>query len=210
MSYSQIKNNLKVAYNNKASERDSLTTEQWKVDTRQSFIHILLENNKQSLLEIGAGSGKDSLFFQDQGLSVVCTDLSTEMINLCKVKGLEAHEMGFDALTFPEESFDAVWALNCLLHVPKHELEGILVGIKRVLKSDGYFYMGVYGGRSSEGIWEEDFYEPKRFFSFYTNEELISVIEKHFTVISFTELGPEVIGGKDLSFQSIVLKKIDY
>ncbi|QOR68332.1 class I SAM-dependent methyltransferase [Cytobacillus suaedae] len=207
MSYSQIKTNLKEAYNSKASERDSLEIEQWKVDIRESFLNRLLENNKQTLLEIGAGAGRDSMYFQDQGLSVICTDLSTEMINLCRVKGLEAQEMGFDSLTFLDESFDAVWALNCLLHVPKKELEDILAGIKRVLKTDGYFYMGVYGGRSSEGIWEDDFYEPKRFFSFYTNEELIAILKKYFTVISFIELGPETIGGTDLSFQSFVLKK---
>lgn len=210
MSYIQIKTNLKEAYNNKASERDSLEIEPWKVEIRQSFLNRLLEDNQQTLLEIGAGSGRDSMFFQDQGLTVICTDLSTEMINLCKLKGLEAHEMGFDSITFPDESFDAVWALNCLLHVPKHELEGILEGIKRVLKSDGYFYMGVYGGRSSEGIWEDDFYEPKRYFSFYENEELITILKKYFTVFSFEELGSDTIGGKDLSFQSFVLKKLDY
>lgn len=209
MSFSQIKTNLKNAYNKKASERDSLTMEQWKIDTRQSFLNILLETNKKTLLEIGAGTGRDSMFFQDRGISVICTDLSQEMVNLCKVKGLEAHEMGFDELTFPDESFDSVWALNCLLHVPKQELEGILEGIKRVLKTGGYFYMGVYGGRSSEGIWEEDFYEPKRFFSFYKKEELIVVLKKYFSVTTFEEFGPEIIGGNDLSFQSIVLKKIE-
>jgi SAM-dependent methyltransferase len=209
MSYSEVKTNLKEAYNNKAAERNTLTIEQWKEDIRQSFLNCLLESNKQTLLEIGAGPGRDSMFFQEQGLSVICTDLSPEMINLCKIKGLEAHEMGFDELTFPEGTFDAVWALNCLLHVPKRELEEILQGIKRVLKTDGFFYMGVYGGRSSEGIWEDDFYEPKRYFSFYTKEELLSILETHFAITSFEEFGPEIIGGNDLSFQSIVLKKID-
>ncbi|TMD70000.1 MAG: class I SAM-dependent methyltransferase [Chloroflexi bacterium] len=43
------------------------------------------------MLEIGAGTGNDSLFFRDNGLHVVCTDLSPAMVDLCTEKGLEAY-----------------------------------------------------------------------------------------------------------------------
>jgi SAM-dependent methyltransferase len=73
-------------------------------------------------LEIGAGTGNDGLYFQNNGLDVTCTDLSPDMVNLCREKGLKAYVMDFLSLDFPPGSFDAIYALNCLLHVPTREL----------------------------------------------------------------------------------------
>ena len=85
------------------------------------------ERNLRKLLEIGAGPGHHAKFFQDNGIAVKCIDLSPKMVKLCIDKGLDAQEMDFSRLTFSNDSFDAVWALNCLLHVPKVELPGVLV-----------------------------------------------------------------------------------
>ena len=41
------------------------------------------------MLEIGAGTGIHGLFFQQNELAVVSTDLSAEMVRLCRAKGLE-------------------------------------------------------------------------------------------------------------------------
>jgi ubiquinone/menaquinone biosynthesis C-methylase UbiE len=85
---------------------------------------------------------------------VTCIDLSNEMVNLCQEKGLNAHVMDFYDLQFPDQSFDAVFALNCLLHVPKANLESVLKEVHRVLRDGGLFFCGVYGGQDTEGIWE--------------------------------------------------------
>lgn len=55
-------------------------------------------------------------------LQVVATDLSPAMVGFCRQKGLDAHVMDFLHLDFPAGSFDAVYALNCLLHVPNADL----------------------------------------------------------------------------------------
>lgn len=60
--------------------------------------------------------------------------------------------MSFDDLQFPDRHFDAIWALNCLLHVPKAHIRDVLKEIDRVMKPSGLFYMGLYGGASWEGI----------------------------------------------------------
>jgi ubiquinone/menaquinone biosynthesis C-methylase UbiE len=56
------------------------------------------------------------------------------MVRLCKEKGLDARCMDFHNLEFEDQSFDAVYALNCLLHEPKANMDGVLVEIHRVLK----------------------------------------------------------------------------
>lgn len=112
--------------------------------------------------------------------------------------------MDFYDLEFEEEKFDAVWALNTLLHVPKKSLEDVLENIKKILKPRGLFYIGIYGGYDSEGIWEEDLYEPKRFFSFYEERQIKGVVKKHFDLVDFQVSEFQDI---DLDFQSIILRK---
>lgn len=199
----KISKNLKETYNKYANEREKSETQQWKIDQRKAFIDLIKRENKSSLLEIGAGPGRDSKFFMDQGLEVVATDLSSEMVKLCKDKGIRAYELEFDDLERINEKFDAVWALNCLLHVEKKKLPNILDKIKSVLKPSGVFFMGVYGGEDSEGVWEGDFYDPPRFFSSYTDAQIQKVVSQHFELLNFET----VESGGNRHFQSLTLRK---
>lgn len=202
----KLRNNLRQSYDRKAQERDARTIQAWKLAERQAFLSLLRQEQKQTLLEIGAGTGIDGKFFQEQGLEVTCTDLSPEMIRLCRQKGLTAYVMDFGDLRFPPASFEAIYALNCLLHVAKDELPAILRAIEMLLKPGGLFYMGVYGGYDFEGIWPDDSYEPKRFFSFHSDEALQAVVRQVFSLQSFKRIA---YNGKDakLHFQSLVLRK---
>ena len=66
--------------------------------------------------------------------------------------------------------------------------------------------MGVHGGYDFEGVWEEDAYEPKRFFSFYDDEHLKEVLNKVFDINSFKQITPGD-SNSDLHFQSLTLRK---
>src|SRR5687768_9307074 len=99
----QIKSNLIEAYNKHAADREAYTVESWKLELRDDFLSLIKEENKTSLLEIGPGAGKDSLFFQENGLRVKCIDLSPELIKICLQKGLDAQAMDMTELSFPEE-----------------------------------------------------------------------------------------------------------
>jgi cyclopropane fatty-acyl-phospholipid synthase-like methyltransferase len=125
------------------------------------------------------------------------------MVRLCQEKGLMAVVMGFDDLEFAEQ-FDALYALNCLLHVPKKELPAILQRLHGLLQPGGLFYMGVYGGRDSEGIYEKDEHEPKRLFAMYTNEAIQTVIGRFFTPVYFNAVPVE----SDIHiFQSMIWRR---
>jgi SAM-dependent methyltransferase len=156
------------------------------------------------LLEIGAGTGWHAKFFQDNGLAVVCTDLSPENVQLCRAKGLTAYAMDFLSLDFPEGSFDAVFALNCLLHVPGQDLPRVLTAIRGVLKPRGLFYLGMYGGKEHEGVWPEDEYEPKRFFCFHTDDQIRRVTSEFFELLRFKRIA---LAGDDFHFQSLILRR---
>jgi cyclopropane fatty-acyl-phospholipid synthase-like methyltransferase len=203
MMQTQIKRDLKEIYNKYANQRDKDKMQEWKAKPRQVFLELIKSEGKKTLLEIGAGHGRDSLFFKNNGIEVTAIDLSDEMVKLCRTKGIEAYEMDFYNLSQLNKKFDAVWAMNSLLHVEKANLELVLKEINLILESSGLFFMGVWGGEDKEGIWEEDIYVPRRFYAFYTDESLIKVLKKHFKIISFEQIDT----GEKHYFQSIIMKK---
>lgn len=203
--YQQVIDTLRAAYSSEsAQQRENTEKEDWKLVERQRFLALLQQEGKMNLLEIGAGTGKDSLFFQENGLRVVCTDLSPAMVALCRAKGLEACEMDFLHLDFVPASFDAIYALNCLLHVPGAALPAVLEKIRDLLRSSGLFFLGVYGGFEKEGLNEQDYHVPPRFFSFHTDEYMKQVTAPYFELVSFNTIAvPE----RAAHFQSMTLRR---
>lgn len=203
--YDNIIADLRAAYDRAVEERENKPILPWKIEERRRFLDLLRQEQKTTLLEIGAGTGRDSLFFQEQGLQVTCTDLSLAMAQHCRQKGLNAQVMDFRHLNFPAESFDAVYALNCLLHVPNSDLPAVLQQIQRVLKPGGLMFLGVYGGIEHERQLPNDTYEPKRFFSSRTDEQIQAMVQPYFQIVSFKVI--PLPGEQDEHFQSLILRR---
>src|ERR1051325_3653462 len=188
MTTDQLRTNLIQSYNRQAEQRNKGEIEDWKAKERAAFLTLLQSEEKQTLLEIGAGHGRDSTFFQENGLQVTCIDLSTEMVKLSQQKGLSAGLMDIVHLGLLDTSFEAIYALNSMLHLPKKELPAALQNIRRILKPNGLFFLGVYGGYDFEGIWEEDSYTPKRFFALYSDQKLKQVATESFKLVSVKQI----------------------
>ena len=140
--YQDVLDSLRASYDGRAAWRDQQEKQPWKLAEREQFLNRVLDDGGGRLLEIGAGPGHDSAFFAGHGLQVVATDLSPAMVGFCRQKGLDAHVMDFLHLDFPAGSFDAVYALNCLLHVPNADLPEVLAAIRAVLRPGGWLYHG--------------------------------------------------------------------
>lgn len=199
----QMKDILRQSYNKYAEIREKNELQPWKVLERDKFFQLLAKEGRTSLLDIGAGTGKDSRFFIEKGFNVTAVDLSDEMVKLCHGKGVQAYEMDFYNLSLLGCTFDAAWAMNSLLHIEKNNLEMVLQGIWDRLNPSGVFFMGVYGGEDFEGIWEEDIYTPHRFFSFYSDESIKEIVSNYFEPLNFDTIET---GGK-YHFQSITMRK---
>lgn len=169
----------------------------------QEFIDYTRSHHLHKVLDLGSGSGAYAKYFTTNGLTVKCIDTSEAMVDLCLCKDLDAQVMDFYDLKLDDNSFDVIWSLNTLLHVPKRSIRGVLQEIKRVMNTEGIFYLGIYGGESSEGIYEEDFYRPQRFFARYNDDELKSILEEYFEIVKFEHVD---IGKDDFWFQSVYLR----
>jgi len=198
-----VKLNLKEFYNQEAGLRNLSEKQEWKKNQRDQFLSYVKLENKNSLLEIGAGTGADSQFFINCGLNVVAVDLSIEMVRLCKEKGIEAYELDFYNISNLNRKFDCIWSMNSLLHVPKTDLLKVLNEISSVLNEKGLFYMGVYGGEDSEREFVNEVASTPRFFSSYSEGKLKEVLSEVFDIIEFEEIDV----GRNMDFQAVIMRK---
>ena len=203
-SYVETLARLRSAYDASAADRDAQSKSDWKMAERRSFLERLRDERKTRLLELGAGTGQDSVFFQEQGLDVVTTDASPAMVTKCREKGLDAHVMDFMSLTFAPGSFDAAYALNCLLHVPNADMPAALGAIRAVLEPGALLYIGVYGGDSFEGLKPDDWHDPPRFFSIRTDDELLRMTAPFFDAVDFHVIEDD----RDGRFQALTVRRV--
>ncbi|WP_100444034.1 class I SAM-dependent methyltransferase [Glycomyces xiaoerkulensis] len=204
MEYEAVKGDLRRAYDARAETREQMDDADWKHRERSGFADRIRAAGASRLLEIGAGHGVSGRYFADRGLEVTCVDLSAELVGRCRAKGLDARVMDFGDLEFDDGAFDAVFGMNCLLHVPRADLSGVLDEIERVLAPGGLFYWGKYGGKDSEGVYPDDTYEPKRFFALMTAETIERIAAERFEVLEMSVREPDYTG---LDFHGLVLRR---
>lgn len=98
------------------------------------------------ILDLGCGSGRDSLAFLRSGYRVLPVDGSPAMLEATRrLTGLPGQRLRFDELNF-EEEFDGIWACASLLHVPLGQLEQVLSRVWRALKAARPLYVSFKKG----------------------------------------------------------------
>lgn len=142
------------------------------------------------LLEIGCGLGYDSLEFLKRGVHVTATDLTPQAVALARrhfqLEKVSADDVRVEnalSLSFPDATFDAVWANGVLHHTGNTRLA--LQQIRRVLKPGGraiishfyrrrsWMYLISRLGRENIEFKEQD--PPVT--DFYTDEEILELFE---------------------------------
>lgn len=141
---------------------------------RPEFEEFLSLLSGKKILDLGCGSGDHAVYFVEKGLDVTCVDLSEEMIKLCKEKSLNAYVEDLENLPFEKESFDGIWAVTSLLHIPKVNLSKVCKNLHSLLKKDGILFVTVKEGEGEE-------YIDDRFFAYWKEDEFL----KEFTNFTF-------------------------
>ena len=194
---------LVKTYEKYAHERASHSSDDFKVQERSEFLKFLKNEERETLLEIGCGHGRDAQFFQAQGLRVLAVDNTPAMVKLTAEKGVPAQVVDCYDLGEINERFDAIYTMNCLLHIPKQDFKRVLRLISERLNESGLMYLGIWGDENFEGIWEQDRYEPKRFFSFWKTEALLEVLQQSFRLEYYRRLVPH----EGRIFNSFIVRK---
>lgn len=201
----ETRENLRRAYDNYLQDEANHHNEipVWHTELRAAFLEMIMAEGKQTLLDIGAGMGDDAKFFEEHGFAVTAIDLSGEMIKRCKEQGLRAFEYDLYDLSRLGERFDAMWALNSLIHIEKANLPKVLREIRQTLNPGGLIFISLYGGEESEGVLEGDLFTPQRYFSFYSGERIQEIVAEYFELVRFEK----VDNGRKYHIQGLFLRK---
>lgn len=93
------------------------------------------------ILDLGCGSGRDSLSFIQQGYAVTAVDGSAELCAAAsRLINQPVLQLRFQELSF-ENEFDGIWACSSLLHVAFSELPDVFKKLYKALKADGILYL---------------------------------------------------------------------
>jgi len=206
VAHSSFKEALVAFYDAQASEREQSGLRDGRADLRDRFLRRLRDEGRDSLIELGAGTGHDAAAFAREGIQVTAIDLSAQHVALCHARGIDARVGDFYNLDFPTGSFQAGWAMSSLLHVPNSDLDAVVGEISRVLCQGGLLGIGLWGGIDREGVWEGDIAEPKRFFSLRSDDRLKAVLSQHFEILAFDITSPGEGFGSKAHYQWCVVR----
>ncbi|MGE5270363.1 MAG: class I SAM-dependent methyltransferase [Thiohalocapsa sp.] len=112
-------------------------------------VELLMPQPGERILDLGCGDGTLTAKIAAAGASVVAVDAAPDMVAAARAKGLDAHVMPGQRLTFDRE-FDAVFS-NAALHWMRPP-EAVLAGVRRALKPGGRFVAEMGGHNNTAAI----------------------------------------------------------
>lgn len=154
------------------------------------YIGLFSETKEKPIIDLGCGSGSDSIYLLNNGYSVISCDFSKEILDKLVDFDSRINPRHFDiqnGLPFKDSRTYIVLASLSLHYFTWEKTEKIVSEIKRVLEPGGYVICRLnsvndinYGAGKGIKI-EENFYEIegyyKRFFDKPTIEKLFSCWE---------------------------------
>jgi SAM-dependent methyltransferase len=201
------KRDLVAAYDADVERRNAMIPATWRTEIVDEFASDLATNGAKAVLELGCGTGQLAQYLGTLDLDVTAIDLSPGNVKAAMDPGVTAEVADFASLPLPDNTFDAALAVNSLLHVPPDELHEVLIEIARVLRRGATFMIIVWGGATREGTVEDEWLDPPRYFSSYTDDDLLALETPGFDHLAF-EVLPSVEEGGDLYPQVLTLTAI--
>lgn len=111
-------------------------------DLASGVVELLAPMAGERILDLGCGDGALTEKLVTAGATVVGVDASADMVAAARGRGLDAHVMDGQALSFARE-FDAVFSNAALHWMP--DGAAVIAGVARALRPGGRF-VGEFGG----------------------------------------------------------------
>ena len=158
-------------YNKNSEEYFNSTLNVDMTNTYKPFLKLVPKDGK--ILDLGCGSGRDSMNFMKLGYEVTAVDGSKELAKKASVLlGKEVIVNTFEELEL-KEKFHGIWACASLLHIKREDLKTVLNNLYNNLDDNGVFYMSFKYG-------EKEYVDDKnRYFNCFTDESIIGFINEN-------------------------------
>lgn len=141
-------NNTLDYYDNHSDEFYKNTVDVEFAATQQRFLQKLKKGS--TILDFGCGSGRDTIYFLEQGYHVDAIDGSVELCRLASEHTrIKVKNMLFQELSAVEQ-YDGIWACSSILHLPLETLTEVMGKMQIALKKRGMIYTsfkyGIFAG----------------------------------------------------------------
>ena len=158
-------------YNKNSEEYFNSTLNVDMTNTYKAFLKLVPKGGK--ILDLGCGSGRDSMNFMKLGYEVTAVDGAKELAKKASVLlGKEVIVSTFEELKL-KEKFHGIWACASLLHIKREDLKIVLNNLYNNLDDNGVFYMSFKYG-------EKEYLDDKnRYFNCFTDESIIGFINEN-------------------------------
>lgn len=114
------------------------------------------------VLDLGCGSGRDTVCLEEEGCVVTAMDGSEKMCELASIHtGKEVLHLRVEDMEF-EDVFHGIWACAILGHFSPDKVKDIMAKILRALKDDGILYFSVQKGERNGNYNGRYFYDYDR------------------------------------------------
>ncbi len=165
-----------------------------------NFFEKYLPEKSKRIMDLGFGSGRDSLYFKSKGYVVTSIDPTEEFCTKAKELGLDDIRCITAQKIDYKDEFDGIWACASLLHVPSNELSDVFKKCYESLKKDGVMYCSFKYGEF-EGIRKERFFVDLNEDSFKEHIKNTGFIVKEFLITK------DVRPDREESWLNVILKK---
>jgi len=137
--------------NSKGFNWELMDQSHWQT-VADEFIPVALrwkEKRKRSVLDLGCGIGRNTLFLAELGFNVTAVDLSEAGIKKLELEAAKTEltnnvrTVVCDMLKLPfkPKEFDCVLAFHSVYHTDFNGLRSVITTISRILKDDGELYI---------------------------------------------------------------------
>ncbi len=144
----------------------------------------------QRILEVGCGAGRDSTEMRKFGFDYLGIDASRGLLRVAKKyePALTFRQMDLYKMKFPPRSFDGIWTMATLLHVPKRRLPKVLRSLQRLLVPGGVMAISIKEKQAVDEamIRQEKYGGVDRYFAYYTKIDFSQMLRSAGLIIHET------------------------
>lgn len=155
-------------------------------------ISIFLDLLKgEKVIDIAFGSGRDILYFKENGIDVSGIELTRSFIdNLKKRIDVPLYLMDMTELNLEESYYDGIWCCSSFSHIPKNDAQRTLEGFNRITKMGGLLFLSLKKGEGDGWVQKGNIENLPRFFSYYNFSEISNILKNAgFEVIKYIDEG---------------------
>ena len=159
-----------------------------RLEWRQAFIELLRTERRSSVVDFGAGPGRDVAGFRAAGIHAIGLDLAIGNARLAREAGDLVVPGDVAQPPFRPGSFEGAWSMSTLMHLPDAAAKQALAAMAAATVPHSPMVVGVWGG-NDELRFDEQIAGQRRPFYRRSTESNTALFSQVAEVISVAEHG---------------------